>query len=298
MLSGVTANAQAPAPLSNSKVTIDQLLEKISYIKSLVQQLTGKSQVLGVQTVATAAEFDAAIKKAVSGDIIYLSPGIYDLDTLSGGTYRITNRVFSDTNPVIIKSALASNPAVIYSGDFQISGTTGLRFENIKITDNQPGRGYSRPMVSVTNSKYITFAGTVFRGYVLKENEGTNISLAPSRDIPISGYPFGGGVHVSNSSYVTLDTVDMADYIIIMFQQYMGIIFCYHFYFSFIINSAFRFHNAGHSHYTFCRTKQTCKCRHIVHAKVGHTTSAILIKECTPCWAGVTILPMCTRYNS
>ena len=214
VLSGITAHAQTTAVTGSSGVTIEQLLQKIAEIKSLVLRLQGTPQVLGVQTVSTAAEFDAALKKAVAGDVISLAPGTYNFDTFSGGTYRISDRVFSATTPVIIRSALASNPAVILSGDFQITGSTGLRFENVKFTDDAPGRGYSRPMVSVTNSKNITFAGTVFRGYVLKENEGTKINLAQSRDIPISGYPFGGGLHVSDSSYVTLDTVDMADYII------------------------------------------------------------------------------------
>ena len=214
ILGGVSAYAQTTSVDGKTAVTIESLLRQISEIRVMVHQLGGVPKVLGATTVSTVAEFDAAIKKAVSGDVIYLSPGVYNLDTFSGGTYRITNRIFSATNPVIIRSALASNPAVLLAGDLQISGTTGLRFENVKVTDDQAGRGYSSPMMTIRNSKNITFAGTVFRGYVLKSTEGVLASVTTSRDVPISNYPYGAGVHVFDSSYVMFDTVDMADYII------------------------------------------------------------------------------------
>ena len=214
ILGSMSVYAQNTTTDSKTTITIESLLKQISEIKALMQQLGGTPVVLGATTVSTVAEFDAAIKNAVSGDVIYLSPGVYNLDTFSGGTYRITNRIFSATNPVIIRSALASNPAVLLTGDIQISGTTGLRFENVKVTDDQPGRGYSSPMMTIRNSKNITFAGTVFRGYVLKPTEGVLASETTSRDVPITNYPYGGGVHVFDSSYVMFDTVDMADYII------------------------------------------------------------------------------------
>ena len=214
MLGGISVFAQSNLTENKTAVTIESLLKQISEIKALVQQLSGTPMVLGATTVSTVAEFDAAIKNAVSGDVIYLSPGVYNLDIFSGGTYRITNRIFSATNPVIIRSVLASNPAVLLAGDIQISGTTGLRFENVKVTDDQPGRGYSSPMMTIRNSKNITFAGTVFRGYVLKPTEGVLASETTSRDVPITNYPYGGGVHVFDSSNVMFDTVDMADYII------------------------------------------------------------------------------------
>ena len=214
MLGGISVFAQSNLTENKTAVTIESLLKQISEIKALVQQLSGTPMVLGATTVSTVAEFDAAIKNAVSGDVIYLSPGVYNLDIFSGGTYRITNRIFSATNPVIIRSVLASNPAVLLAGDIQISGTTGLRFENVKVTDDQAGRGYGSPMMTIRNSKNITFAGTVFRGYVLKSTEGVLASETTSRDVPITNYPYGGGVHVFDSSYVMFDTVDMADYII------------------------------------------------------------------------------------
>src|SRR3954453_23692858 len=89
-------------------------------------------------------------------------------------------------------------------------------------------------------------------------------------------------------------THDMTNHIFIMLKKQMRIVFSLYFYFSLIVHSPFRGNNACHSHYGFCRPKETCQCCHIIHTEVGHATAPLFITEGTPCRTGVAVLSMST----
>lgn len=174
--------------------------------------LIGSVENLCAQTVINPGDdFNSIINKASGGDVIEFNPGIYQ------GSISLIGKNFSESNPLIIKSAKGPNTVSIVKGDYKGSALSIKNSSYIMVNGIRFNGGLRGTYPSASNHLVFVnceFANTGQEGiHVVNSTKHVDILNCKIYNTGVVNPSYGEGIYLGSGGYSTINFPDNVEHV-------------------------------------------------------------------------------------